>query len=759
MRGLYSARLRKGWGTLARFAEIFRRICFIAALLVVVAGAVVALWPEPRARLLTIGDWTTSDSAEAFHPSSNGPQWLQLRASVLAEPRARLARNYTPVHGVGAAKIISPPFRGDGLLSVLTTGMTFSPGEIETDIECSSTGRRLAVGRGGMNVNFGEVLVRIPRNWCAGDMRIRQRSSGRDSTLAGVGSAFALDAISSWKISFLGLLPYLLLSLGAFGLIGAAGALLFSRLPPVLGAGVGIAFANLSAFFICALAPTGFSPLAPIVVFALSFAIVFLASPVRRRATFEDLLPYGAVWFALSLGAFTLLNLVYSGVGHWEPNHRFAPAGSFSDNELPWLYAEALRHGWDLQTLFGGGWRPADRPPLLAGGDLLLGDLFQLLRSVGTDGEYLRGMTYNAMAIAQNALWAPAFLYVLIKHLGVWPARGPWLVACTALLPFFLANTIYGWPKLLGGAFGVLAAVCVLAAIERKREESIGALAAAFGVCSGASILAHSSNALFLLPLSIWFFFARLWRRPAALAIGVGASVALLAPWYAYEHLIAPSNDPLLRSALTGDFGFGDGRSVWEMVRDRYVGLTWPEWLQTKAAILTSPFHPTDLKPQYQPPRGADVFGYLRAWDMFHLSGVNLVLLAGIVFAWLWRRSDDPSQMNARAHARGLVLVCLACFALCVLLFLTPLVSFQMPYALLTVLAAVSFAALGEKPIVMAVVGVVVVGYAAIVWVGSPLLNAYFVMWWTPALATLLVAGAVSLVMGAGPTLNASADR
>jgi hypothetical protein len=143
---------------------------------------------------------------------------------------------------------------------------------------------------------------------------------------------------------------------------------------------------------------------------------------------------------------------------------------------------------------------------------------------------------------------------------------------------------------------------------------------------------------------------------------------------------------------------------------------------------------------------------------MFYLLGVNSVLLAGLVFAWLRPRSDDPFQMRAHAHGRALVLVCLASFTLCVLLFLIPLVSFQMPYALLTVLAAASFAALAERPIVMAVVGVVVLGYAAIVWVGSPLLNAYLLMWWTPPLAALLMAGVLSLVIGRASTLNVSAD-
>lgn len=400
------------------------RIAGLAAAGLLLAGFVVALWNEPDAAVLTPADgWTASETVGALTPAQYGPQARDVRSSVLENPGAVLFRNYRREAGTQPGRVVSPPFRAEGLVSVVVTGFASTPrGETDTAIACSTNDRRLAFARGGVNVNVGEALVEIPKGWCAGELRVEQTATTARN-LAGVGSVSALAPVSLWKRSFIGLLPYLAVALCIFSLVGLAGALALRRFAeplPAAMATIGIGF--LAVFYLYAVGPRALGDLAAPLA-ALASAGLWLATPAAERAKIvAGLVPYVAAWIGVAFASAALLTLAYNGNASWEPNFRFQPAIWSSDAELPWKFAEALRNGYDLESLFGQ-WRPSDRPPLMTGGHLLVSGPFSAMQSVGNDGHYLRGEAYNMAAIAMNASWAPAMLYLLTATLRLPRAR------------------------------------------------------------------------------------------------------------------------------------------------------------------------------------------------------------------------------------------------------------------------------------------------------------------------------------------------
>jgi hypothetical protein len=720
------------------------RTILIATLLVSVAGFVIALWPEPPARILTpAAQWIKSSGIGEFTPGSLPPQWRQVRESVRDSRNAILYRNYRAETGVRPASVASGPFRAEGLLSVVVEGSAdASLATVRTSISCSTSDRQIQVERGGVNVNVSEALVEIPRGWCTGNLRLLQTTTSSD--FAGVGSVSALAPISGLKQSFIGLLPYLTASIVIFSLIGLAGALgLRTLVEPLPAAMAAIGAVFLATFFTYALAPHAVAQLA-LLLLSLSAVGIFLIAPrEERRRVVVALFPYAASWILVCVGAAALLTLAYNGNGHWEPNYRFQPAQWSSDFELPWIFAEALRKNYDIPSLFGG-WRPTDRPPLMTGGHLLVSELFSVMQSAGNDGDYLRGIAYNMSAIAMSALWTPAVLYFFVSTLHVPWRRAVTLVFFMAAVPFFLFNTIYGWPKLLGAAFGVLATVAALEHWRRAPQTPIIDASVLFGAFAAFSILAHASNAFFLLALGSFIFWRRLWRAPKALAAGAGTGLIMMAPWTLYQRFVAPSDNPLLKYALAGDFGFGaPNKSVLDWVRDRYASLSFSEWAAIKTKLVISPFWPvtTGIADVRRPPlMHASVLDILRQWDFYFLSAGNAVLLMGLVSLCFTIASADDETTETLLPARLVAKLSLFTFLLVVLTFFSVLIIHTLPYALIVSAGAAGLAALSLRPSLFRVLAGLTLAYVLVVWIAAPLTAAIHIDW-LAGLALLSVVG------------------
>lgn len=717
------------WLTSQPLDVMAARLIALCLLLLLAVGFVVALWPEPAAHILTPKDgWTRSETLGVV-PLQDYPvadQWV--RNSLLKSGQSQSFRTWTPDHGVQPGTVTSPAFPAMPLLSVVITGRTAAEGGgAVAFLECSTQPHRLPIAFGNVNTHVSEALVRVPRNWCHGTMRARLISSSAENV--GIGTVSSLASISAWKQSFVGLLPYFASCFVVFGLVGLGGAALLRRvwaIDAVPAAMISIGVAFYGAFWICSFLPLIFEQALLPATLGISVLAFALSPGQQRRALLDELRPAATIWFLVALAVFSLLSLATSGSGNWEPNQRFYPAVWSSDNELPWLFAEGIRNHWNLVGLFGS-WSPSDRPPLMAGGHLLVAGAFHQLQH-NNDGLYLRGIAYNASAVVQSALWAPALLYVLTKATRLSQRAAARGVILASMMPFFVFNTSYGWPKLLGGAFGLLAVGYVAVANGRK-EQSVLQEAILFGVCGALSMLSHASNAFFLAPLGAWFVVRRLYRSPVALMAAGVSGILLLAPWQLYQRFVLPPTNALIKYALTGDPGFtGPSRSVLSAVRDFYGHLTVSGWVVAKIRLAVSAFMPLSVgKGDISPPAWFDEgrFEHLRSWDFYYPSVGSLlfILCAVILLMFAAPRRNEAANFTLR-QARELGVIVLIGFLFTVLTcFISP-VLIVLSYALVLAFVAAGVAAISPHPRVMAVLFWTSAAYLLIVWGVSPLKNA-----------------------------------
>jgi hypothetical protein len=643
--------------------NLYTYIVFSIFFIVAITSFFVAIFPENKAiRLTDAFGWSVSQNDSSRVGIGNFPaQYSHIRQSVEASSGAQIFRTWTPDRGLVPLNLESAPFKPTSYMSVQITGKTRTPkGLNQVFIECESNAQRLYIFAGDVNVNLGESLISIPDGWCPGNARAKLIATGRDSNV-GIGDVFKVSSLSYLKNTFIGMFSYYLVAIGFFGFLMFAGAVGILRLhknaPIVAAALVSLGIVSIAMFYMISFLWSIKLSLnyGWICIVALSFfalAILMLSGDSLRKKALQELSPYFQIWLFAGIGYLLILTLTYNGLGHWGPNYRFWPAVWSSDNELPWMFAEALRKGWDLKNLFGGGWLPTDRPPLMAGSYLILIDLLNLLQ-INNDGGYLRGSIYNVVAISINALWAPVAWWMLKILSPKLCCRDRFLVLLlAALVPFIFFNAVYGWPKLYSAVFA-MAAFCVFSIdTEQHANGRVGRLAIYFFILSAFSVLTHASSAIFLLPIVMIYCLRSQKSFWKYLLVGFIAAFVVTLSWSLYKSLILPSTDPLLKYALTGDFGFNDqSASLLEMISKRYEGMNFATWIALKKVMALQLFLP-QAEPSLAQIGINSEFGIglvegLRAWDFLLISKGNsivalLVLLS--LYVWVNRRIDNRAR-------------------------------------------------------------------------------------------------------------------
>lgn len=628
----------------------------------------------------------------------------------------------------------SAPFKPTQYMSVAISGSTKSQlGLVTAVIECIGNQKQIPVFNGSVNNQLSESIVTIPDSWCETDMVLKFRSS-EGGHYAGVGTVYGISFLSYLKSSFIGRLPYFITALAIFSFVMFAGASFATRklaLDPLPLALISLGSASLGMFYLASSMPNSWRWTSIVVVLAASAVSLNLAGPEARRQTASQLIPYARIWGVFSLVYFAISSLAYNGLGHWEPNYRFWPATWSSDNELPWMFAEAIHHGWDLKGLFGGDWLPTDRPPLMAGAHLLLSDVFALLQT-NNDGNYLLGSAYNAAAVALNSFWIPA-VWWLLRTLGKrLDDRGRMAVLVfVACIPFVLFNTVYGWPKAFGAAFALVAFGLAWQSCSHSAVESSKSAILLFFALGAFSMLAHSSTALFLAPVGLLFLFWNLRRYTRTIFVGFGIALALFASWSVYKLAVLPSADPVTKYALTGDYGFKYPEfSLWQMLADRYREMGFGQWLDIKSAMLLQaflPLHHPVTQIGLNSDFGASAIDKLRAWDFMLLSKGNIAIpLFAIVTAWVsliaLRRSEVLHHLGPFLVLAG---ISIAAWLLVVLGFLVPPVLPVWPQAAVFGLALGGTVVVHQRyPRLFSLSLIILMSYTGTVWFFSPLQSA-----------------------------------
>jgi hypothetical protein len=614
-----------------------------------------------------------------------------------------------------------------------------------------------------VNVNVAEAIVVPPVGWCLSNARLKFTSSENNQNI-GVGAIFEISLLSYLKSTFLGCVPYFLVSLAIFSLVMLVGVSMTLRLgwccDPLPIAFLSLGTASLGIFYLASglLAsgiPSNWHWISITVVAVLAAFVFFWSGREARVRAAQVLAPYARVWALASLVYYTVLSLATNGLGHWEPNYRFWPATWSSDNELPWMFADAILRGWDLKGLFGGGWIPTDRPPLMAGAYLFLSDAFSWLQS-GNDGAYLRGQAYNAAAVTLNSLWVPAVWWLLTKlRRGMGDYGRTAILVFVCCLPFVLFNTTYGWPKAFGAAFALVAFGLAWQSRESKSVAYLDSTVMLFFVLGAFSMLAHASTALFLAPLGLLFLWWTLRLKWRSVLVGLLVALVLWASWILYKSLVLPSSEPVTKFALTGDYGFDHPDwSLWKMLSDRYGRMDFWQWLEIKKVMLFQAFLPMNhpvtqigLNSDF----GAGVIDKLRAWDSMLLSKGNLALpflvalaIGEVMIDFSLRRQDE---MLAEKPFLVLIGISLSAWLLLVIGFFAPPVIHVWPQAALFGLALGGAVVVQERhPVIFDMTLLAVMTYTGLVWILSPLQSALAID--AAAAAVFTALGSLALMSG-----------
>ena len=600
-------------------------------------------------------------------------------------------------------------------------------------LRCSSRQATLPISTGGAQTALLEVITPLGRDWCPdGQIFLRMTAASPTENL-GVSQPYEVSAAAFLKRSYIGYLAYFAIAFALasaiFFLGGVAARGTRSGVDPTLAGLLAVGASSLLAFYLYAWtpfpAPLGLAPAA-----ALLLAPLFIIWRHRRLALSVWRGQRGPLtaWFFVAFSVFTVLHIGATGSGTWEPNYRYAPATWSSDHTLALFFAEAARIGSIAGEGHLGPWSLSDRPPLLAGGYLLLGDTYAALQT-GNDGLYLQPIVLGMGGIVFCALWAAAF-YWGARRIGRLEAQvaalGTVLVAVT---PFALFNTGYTWPKLLAAAFSLMAAAY---AFRPRAGQLMSGETALFGALAGFALLSHAASAFFLLPVSIIYLVRRLWRSPKAAIVGAAVGLALLGTWAGFKATVLPSSDPLLRFALTGELRFDQtDQSVPEVVAARYGRAPPGTWIKTKvesATYLFTPFpkpSPDMLaRPPSTPDAKSDGVGKLRNWDFFSLTlGNSAVLVLGAIAAWrVWRSRSLGDARLGLSYTLLLAAVC--CYAIFVLATFLPLVVHQFSYDAILAMALAGVIALDagtRHQVTLAGLTLVTALYCGLVWVVAPL--------------------------------------
>ncbi len=570
-----------------------RRALVTALALLALLSLAIAIYPEPLARPVVPASGLVIDSGFIHNDL---PKDYELRRSILTSSQLAIWRSWTPEHGAVPADAHSLPFHMPAYLVVPYTGFAGDPG-LRIYVECIANGATLAVANARTNTQWSEAMVVRPHGWCAGDARLRVHSDSHDKYI-GFGTPFRISTIAYLKSQFLGLFAfYLVLFAAVAGLCLAASAAAtrwWPRSDPLaagfIGMGIG-GYAMFFAFYDSHFVGKRVAYLLLLLALAGYWRWMKAASDGEWAKTWRAPL---FAWFLVSLAYALLLFSADNGAGAWLANARFAPVRWSTDNQLPMLIAEYLTR-FDLAKLDLGVWQVSDRTPLSYGLHAWL-RIPTLWIARGNDGAHLAPQVHALIGILLNTAWVPVLTHIL-RRLQLSPRTTAIALATAALLPFCLFNSIYAWPKLLGGAFGLLA-LWLLVVERREPGEGSGTTRWLLAsLLSALALLSHGGTVFGLLAMLALAFVLVPWPRIRTL-LGSGiAGVALLVPWLLWQRMVQPHGNALMKSVFAGTYGFDERNvGVLDTIARSYGAIGFSDWWGMKLDALKSLSLPANAK-------------------------------------------------------------------------------------------------------------------------------------------------------------------
>lgn len=685
------------------------------------------LWPKGQmAPLVDLQGWRIE--GEMF--DTPRPAALDLPKSMVTAPSLRLWRSWSPETLHTKGRVSSTPFDAQRYLAIPFYGF---PGEVPgntIELRCITNDKTFPVANMRTNAQWSTAYLRLPRGFCSSQLQLVANAAGTQRIL-GVGTPFRISpatyyAAQAFPTRALVVTVAWLWFATLLFVCGVSARLAVRNVDSLSAGFVLVGILGLAAFFTYHFSPEiGRTSVATLAKAVPLLALVLLSTrPGVARAFVRDNRRAILLWLIVCWTFAALVSAIDNGGGTWSVNGAFSPQRWSSDNQLPFQFAEAMYDGTPRQQITWGPWQASDRPPLLSGLLLLARDPIISTIELGVNSEFA-GTAYVLVALVLLTSWVlPAYrLAETVQH-----DSGRWVIAIAALSPFFLFNSVYVWPKLLGATFALFALLELIAMRGTPKQRAGLVLAAC---CASLAVLSHASNAL-VFPVLALLFLPTIWRQGwIAITVSLVVAVAVLVPWQLWQQHVQPHGNALLRFALAGTFGAEDRtRPILPDILEAYRTLGFNGWIEQKLKGLALMFGASGNASfteaaTYGP--GVDSIGQLRVGDFLSLArgiGVSSLGVALLLLAWQARRD----WVTRLAAATGLLTV-----AATTLAFIPEPSIHQLPYAgvamILLAGALVLHSDLRWRRWAMAIAAT----YCAIVWIAHPLWVALRVDAWAAA--------------------------
>jgi len=682
--------------------------------------------------LITKNDWKVSGHAY----QNVSPLRFEVDKDIKASTQSIYWRTWNPKTGATAASISTSPFKPSTYMAIPYGGFAGAPG-IQLDLRCVPSGKTIPVATARSNTQMTEAMIRVPHGWCNGDAVLSADTHSTTKYIE-VGTPFRISWIEYYKNSFLGLVGlFVVVFAFAWGMVflPTAVALWLGKRRSLVISGIAclglIGYAMFFLFFFSSTAGKAVS--ACLFLFEASL-ISWLY--VRRRSDLVHALEQWKIpttlWVTVSFVAFLLAVATYNGAGPWTVNTLFKPVQWSSDNQLPMQIAEYLFHGLDPRTLPYGAWKISDRPPLSYG---LMATLRLLSWAIANhrDGDALYYQYELISGIIINGLWVVA-LHQLLTRLRLEARKLNLILLVIGTTGFAIFNSVYIWPKMLGAAFGLIAFMFLLDPqhyLASGKFQKYGTPLLAAALFSGLALLSHGGTAFGVIAailVATWYRgVPSPWLAVRAVLIGL----AVLVPWWLWQHFEQPPGTALVKFAFTGDYGFAhENQGVLSAIYDAYSKLTLSSWVDLKLHalhVLVTGNGSTCGVQEIAPV--SSLYGALRANDFFYLGPSLRFLAIGFLPLLLTRRAPGCECADRRLHyARVMVCTGLLSAGLYALAGFHCYVNHAQSYqAILEILAGLVLVLRDANRWYFNLCLILSVLYGAIVWIIDPLASATYV--------------------------------
>lgn len=235
------------------------------------------------------------------------------------------------------------------------------------------------------------------------------------------------------------------------------------------------------------------------------------------------------------------------------------------DNWLSFMVADMLANGRLVSPMLEE-WLTSDRPPLQAGLSLLFSGIIA---------------GHAGLAYQVSSTWAQSLILLPVAMmLATVPSARARAIALVVvgLSPLVFFNALFVWPKLMAATYCALYHLILFRTDPRASGPAPGWTAAAAGVVAALALLSHGGSAFALAGSTLAFLAAGRVRALVPTLCTSAVAIVVYAPWVAYQKLVDPPGDRLVKWHFGGRIEVTE-QSLVEVLRQSYGELSLQSWL------------------------------------------------------------------------------------------------------------------------------------------------------------------------------------